>query len=77
MVQLVLDDIRVELGQLVVHFSRAAVVLDVEVAIGQEGKSGAISRRELELVRQDGNDLDRAGVRRRGRCLHRGISGLG
>ena len=58
MVQLVLDHIRVELGELVVHLRCVAIVLDVEVAVRKQGKCGAVSWRKLELVREDSNDLE-------------------
>ena len=57
MVQLVLSDIRVELGELIVHVSSRAVVLDIEIAVGQQRQGGAVSGRELELVRQDTDNL--------------------
>ena len=56
-VQLVLDHVRVELGELVVHVRGATVVLDVEVAVGQQGECRPVSWRELELVGEDTNDL--------------------
>ena len=56
-VEFVLDDIWVELGELVVHVGGAAVVLDVEVAVREQGKSRSVSWRELELIRQDSNYL--------------------
>jgi len=58
-VQFVLDHIRVELGELVVHISSTRIVLHIEVAVGQEGKSGTVSWRELKLVGEDSNDLDK------------------
>ena len=57
-VQFVLDHVLVELGELVVHVSRTAVVLDVEVAVGKQGKGGAVPWRKLKLVRQDTNHLN-------------------
>ena len=42
-VQLVLDDVGVELGELIVHVCRATIVLDVEIAVSEQGKSGPIS----------------------------------
>ena len=57
MVELVLDHIRVELGELVVHLSGQRVVLDVEIAVREQGKSGAVSWRELQLIREDSNHL--------------------
>jgi len=56
-VELVLDHIREELGKLVIHLSCQSVVLDVEVAVRKQGKSGAVSWRKLELVSKDTNDL--------------------
>ena len=56
-IQLVLDDVGVELGQLVVHVGGASVVLHVEVAVRKQGKSSAVSWRELELVCEDPDDL--------------------
>ena len=58
MVKLVLDHIWVELGELVVHLSCGAVVLDVEVAVREQGKSGAVSWRKLELIREDSYHLE-------------------
>ena len=43
MVELVLDDIRVELGELIVHIRGTTIVLDIEIAICKQGKSGPIS----------------------------------
>lgn len=60
MVKLVLDHVRVELGELVVHFGRVAVVLNVEVAIGEEGESCAVSWGELKLIVEDSDDLEMA-----------------
>ena len=57
MVEFVLSNIWVEFGELVVHISSASVVLNVEVTVGEEGKSRAISWTELQLVRQDSDYL--------------------
>ena len=57
MVQLVLDDIWVELGELVIHVSGAAIVLDVEVAVCEQGKSSSVPWAELQLISEDANDL--------------------
>ena len=57
MVQLVLDHIWVELGQLVIHVSGAAIVLDVEVAVCEQGKSSPVPWAELQLISEDANDL--------------------
>ena len=43
MVELVLGDVWVELCQLIVHVGSGAVVLDVEVAVSQEGEGSAVS----------------------------------
>ena len=59
MVELVLDDIRVELGELIVHVSSARIVLHVEVAVSEEGKSGTVARRELKLIGEDADDLSK------------------
>lgn len=56
-VELVLDDIGVELGELVVHIRCAAVVLNVEIAVGQQGKCRSVAWGELELVGEDADDL--------------------
>ena len=56
-VELVLGNVRVELGQLIVHVGGIGVVLDVEVAMGKEGKGGPIARTELQLVCEDSDDL--------------------
>ena len=56
-IQLVLDDVGVELGQLVVHVGGAGVVLNIEVAVCQQGKSGTVPRRELKLIGEDADDL--------------------
>ena len=58
MVQLVLSDIWVKLGELIVHVSSRAVVLDIEIAVSQQRQGRAVSGRELELVRQDTDDLN-------------------
>ena len=57
MVEFVLDDVWVELGQLVVHVGCTAIVLNVEVAVGKQRKRGSISWRELEFAREDSNHL--------------------
>ena len=50
-VQLVLDDIWVELGELIVHIRSATVILNVEVAVCEQGKCRSISWRKLKLIR--------------------------
>lgn len=57
MVQLILDDIGIELGQLVVHLNSTRIILHIEMAVSEEGKSSAVSRRELKLVGKDSDDL--------------------
>ena len=52
-VEFVLGDIGVELGQLIVHVRCVAVVLDVEVTVGQQGESRAGTGLELQLVVQN------------------------
>ena len=47
MVKLVLDHVRVELSQLIVHVGCASVVLNVEVAVGEQGKGSPVSGAEL------------------------------
>ena len=59
MVELVLDDIRIELGELIVHVSSTRIVLHVEVAVSEEGKSGTVARRELKLIGEDADDLSK------------------
>jgi hypothetical protein len=56
-VELILGNIWVELGELIVHVGGIGVVLDVEVAMSKEGKGGSIARTELQLVREDTNDF--------------------
>jgi len=57
MIQFVLNDVGVELGQLIVHVGGTAIVLDVEIAVSKQGKSGAVSRRELKLIRKNANNF--------------------
>ena len=57
MVEFVLDDVRVKLGQLIVHVGRTAIILNVEVAVRKQGKRGSISWRKLEFAREDSNHL--------------------
>ena len=57
MVKLVLDHVRVELSQLIVHVGCASVVLNIEVAVGEQGKGSSVSGAELELVGEDADDL--------------------
>lgn len=52
-VEFVLGDVGVELGQLIVHVRCVAVVLDVEVTVGQQGESRAGTGLELQLVVQN------------------------
>ena len=56
-VESVLDDVGVEFRELVVHIRGTRVVLDVEVAVGQQGKSRSVSWRELKLISKNANDL--------------------
>ena len=57
MVQLVLLHIWEELCQLVVVVGSCSIVLDVEVAVGQEGEGGAVTWTELKLICEDSNHL--------------------
>lgn len=56
-VEAILGHIWVKLAQLVVHVGSLRIVLYVKVAVGEEGESGAISRRKLQLICQDSNYL--------------------
>ena len=57
MIQLVLNDVGIELGQLIVHVGGTTIVLNVEIAVSEQGKSRAVSRRELKLICKDSNNL--------------------
>ena len=58
-VEFVLSNIWVEFGELVVHVGSTSVVLNVEVAVSEEGKSRAVSWTELQLIRQDSDYLQK------------------
>ena len=73
MVKLVLGYIWEELGELIVVFGGLCIVLDVEIAVGEEGECSATTRLELELVVEDVYDL---GVLESNKGLPRCTSGL-
>jgi hypothetical protein len=50
MVQFVLGDVRVELGQLVIVLSGFSVILHVEVAVSKKREGSATARLELQLI---------------------------
>ena len=56
-VKLVLNHVWVELGKLIVHISGVTIVLNVKVAVSQQGKSSSIPWAELQLIGQDANNL--------------------
>ena len=47
MVKLVLSNIWIEFSELVIHVGSACIVLNVEVAVCQKRKGGAVTRTEL------------------------------
>jgi hypothetical protein len=56
-VELVLLDLREELGKLVIMLGSCSVVLNVEAAVGEQGESRTVTRAELDLVGQDADNL--------------------
>ena len=57
LVKVVAIDVREELGQLIIAVGCITVVLDLEVGIAKKGESGTVPGLELQLVREDGDDL--------------------
>ena len=53
MIQLVRVDLRVKLGQLIVHVGRLSIVLNVIITVTEERQGCTVPRRELELVGQE------------------------
>jgi len=58
-VHLVLVHVWVELGELVVHVSCIAVVLNLKVAVSEQRQSSSVSWLEVQLVAQDRDYLRR------------------
>jgi hypothetical protein len=52
-IQLVRVDLRVKLGQLIVHVGRLSIVLNVIITVTEERQGCTVPRRELELVGQE------------------------